>query len=55
MTPPNRDHTYTLKVFALDTTLDLQPGFYLNQMTAAMRGHILDSAILEAQYRQFKH
>lgn len=55
MMPPNRDHTYTLKVFALDTMLNLQAGFYLNQLTTAMRGHILERAILEAQYRQFKH
>lgn len=55
MTPPNRDHRYTLKVYALDTLLDLQNGFYLNQLTDAMRGHVLASAILEAKYQQFKH
>ncbi|XEO93924.1 YbhB/YbcL family Raf kinase inhibitor-like protein [Latilactobacillus sakei] len=55
MTPPNRDHTYTLTVFALDCSLDLEDGFYLNQLTTAMKGHILDKAVLEAKYRQFKH
>lgn len=55
MTPPNRDHTYTLKVYALDTTLALTDGFYLNQLTDAIKGHVLDSSILEAQYKQFKH
>lgn len=39
--PPNADHAYTLTVFALDTMLALQPGFWLNEARHAMSGHIL--------------
>jgi len=44
--PPNQDHNYTLTVSALDTMLDLQPGFWLNEARAAMAGHVLAQATL---------
>jgi len=44
--PPNMDHNYTLLVSALDTTLDLAPGFWLNEARAAMAGHVLSQASL---------
>lgn len=52
MTPPNSDHVYTLQVWALDTILTLENGFYLNQLSTKMKNHILDSAILEGSYRR---
>lgn len=39
--PPNGTHRYTLKVFALDTVLDLPRGFRLNELMFAMDGHVL--------------
>ena len=45
--PPNADHAYTLTVFALDTELDLQPGFWLNEARHAMAGHILTETSLD--------
>lgn len=51
MAPPDKDHYYEWQVFALDTLLDLQSGFYANELFHAMRGHILDSATLGGWYR----
>ena len=42
--PPDMDHTYTLRLFALDTELDLSEGYFLNQLHWAMQGHILEVA-----------
>ncbi len=39
--PPNGTHRYTLKVFALDTVLDLPRGFRMNDLYFAMKGHVL--------------
>ena len=41
--PPDKDHCYTLTVYALDCELELSPGFYFNELHWAMQGHILDS------------
>lgn len=54
MTPPNADHTYELHVFALDTLLDLENGFYLNELYHEMEGHILDSYTLKGVYPKFE-
>ena len=50
MAPPDRDHTYELHVFALDSMLNLAPGFLLNELRWAMEGHVLDSATLKGLY-----
>lgn len=52
MSPPDADHVYTLRVFALDTVLDLENGFDMNVMFRKMRGHILSEAELEGSYRK---
>jgi len=49
--PPDKAHCYTIKVFALDTTLMLSRGFYLNEMIHAMQGHVLACAKLHAWYK----
>lgn len=46
MAPPNAPHIYTLKVYALDTELDLEEGFFYNELMHAMEGHVL--AVAEA-------
>ena len=49
---PDRDHIYELHVYALDCTLDLAPGFLLNELHRAMDGHILDSYTLKGSYQK---
>lgn len=50
--PEGGDHEYTLVVFALDTKLDLEEQFYMNEMVYAMEGHVLDKAVLKGMYRE---
>ena len=52
MSPPNDDHIYTIRVYALDRKLDLKNGFPMNMMFRAMRGHVLAQAELDAWYRK---
>ena len=40
MAPPDKPHTYTIHVFALDTALPLERGFYMNELYHAMDGHV---------------
>ena len=35
--PPDKEHRYTLKVYALDTVLDLKRGFRLNELSSPCR------------------
>ncbi|MEG2750175.1 MAG: YbhB/YbcL family Raf kinase inhibitor-like protein [Anaerorhabdus sp.] len=51
MMPPDQPHLYELHVYALDIELDLQNGFYLNELHHAMNGHILDTATLKGIYK----
>lgn len=50
MAPPDKPHLYTIRVFALDTKLPLEKGFFLNQLYSAMDGHILAEATLKGSY-----
>ena len=50
MAPPDRPHTYILRVFALDCLLNLKNGFTLEDLNHEMAGHILDSAFIEGIY-----
>lgn len=47
---PDGDHEYEITLFALDTKLDLQPGFRLNELRKKMRGHILSEPTLRGIY-----
>lgn len=49
--PPDKDHTYEVKLYALDTEIHLKRGFYLNELYKAMKGHVLAEATLEGIYR----
>ena len=51
MAPPNEPHVYELHVYALDTLLDLEDGFWFNQMFRQMEGHVLDQYTLKGTYR----
>lgn len=50
MAPPDAPHLYELHVFALDTTLPLENGFFLNDLYKKMDGHILEQYTLKALY-----
>lgn len=50
--PPDKDHLYTITLYALDKKLDLETGFMMNDLLKAMKGHILDKAKLEACYKK---
>lgn len=40
-TPPDKPHNYQLTMYALDQKLDLQDGFWLNELEKASKGHVL--------------
>lgn len=50
MTPPNAPHMYELHVFALDKKLELENGFFINELYHAMSGHILEHVTLTGIY-----
>ncbi|MCC3867672.1 YbhB/YbcL family Raf kinase inhibitor-like protein [Terrisporobacter mayombei] len=50
MAPPDKPHIYELTVYALDTLLDLENGFYPNEMFRKMEGHILKSVTIKGVY-----
>lgn len=50
MAPPNEPHIYDLTVYAIDTLLDLDNGFYPNEMFRKMDGHILGCASIKGVY-----
>jgi len=49
--PPDQTHDYTLTVYAVDTTFDLQPGFFYNELRKNLVGHVLAEASLELPAR----
>jgi len=48
--PPDREHTYRFRLFALDAPLDLEPGASAAQLETAMEGHVLAEAQLEGTF-----
>lgn len=50
--PPDREHRYYFRLYALDTQLDLAPGSTKDQVETAMEGHIVASAELMGRYNR---
>lgn len=50
MAPPDQPHRYELHAYALDRELELQNGFYYNEMWKAMQGHVLAQYTLAGWY-----
>ena len=50
MAPPDKEHRYTFKLFALDTELKLSPNVTKTDVKNAMKGHILEQADLVGRY-----
>lgn len=49
-TPPDKDHIYEVKIYALDNIPNLKTGFYLNEAYKEIKGHILEEAETEGIY-----
>ncbi len=50
--PPDREHRYFFKLYALDTQLDLPAGVSKKQVETAMNGHILSQTELIGRYQR---
>lgn len=50
--PPNGEHRYLFKVYALDTTLNLPAGSSKQAVLDAMQGHILEGTTLMGRYKR---
>lgn len=48
--PPDREHTYRFRLYALDTSLDLGRSATKDDLEDAMAGHVLDRDLLEGTY-----
>jgi Raf kinase inhibitor-like YbhB/YbcL family protein len=48
--PGGQTHTYVVTVYALDSTLGLEPGASRNDLEAAMGGHVLASGELTGTF-----
>lgn len=51
-TPPDKDHTYVIKVYALDALLSLKEGFSKEEFSKALKGHVLAEATLNGVYKK---
>ena len=51
--PPDAMHEYTLELYALDCTLDLEEGYFLNDFRRTIRGHVIEKATMEIPSRAF--
>lgn len=48
--PPDREHRYFFKIYALDSELDLAPGATKSELEVAMEGHVIERAELIGLY-----
>ena len=52
--PPDREHRYFFKLYALDKKLDLQDGASKSQVEKAMKGHIIAQTEMIGRYERKK-
>jgi Raf kinase inhibitor-like YbhB/YbcL family protein len=52
--PPDREHRYFFKLYALDTKLNLPEGATKKEVEAAMQGHIIAKAQLMGRYEKHR-
>lgn len=50
--PPDREHRYFFKLYALDTELDLKEGATKAEVERAMAGHIIEETQLMGRYER---
>lgn len=48
--PPDKKHTYSFTLYALDKEISLENGFYLNELYKAIKDNIIGVAKLEGTY-----
>ncbi len=48
--PPDKEHTYIFKLYALDQKLDVDKGSTKKQIEEAMKNHIISETRLEGKY-----
>lgn len=48
--PPDREHTYVFRIYALDKQLDLEEGCSRAEAEAAMKTHIIEKSTLDGRY-----
>ncbi len=48
--PPDREHRYFFRLYALDTLLSLTPGSTKEDLVMATQGHILAEAVLMGRF-----
>ena len=48
--PPDKEHTYIFKLYALDTILELDNDSTKTDVEASMKGHIIDEVKLTGKY-----
>jgi len=49
-TPPDKTHTYTIKVYALEKKLNLDNGFSHSQFNKAIKGKVLATSTIKGKY-----
>ena len=49
-TPPDKTHTYTIKIYALKSKLDLKKGFTKKQFLTEIMGKVAGTITIEAKY-----
>ncbi len=49
--PPDKTHDYELTVYALDCKLDLEEGFYLNELRRLVFEHVVEDVAIEIPSR----
>ncbi|MGL5732970.1 MAG: YbhB/YbcL family Raf kinase inhibitor-like protein [Metamycoplasmataceae bacterium] len=52
--PPNGDHKYTVKLYALDKKVKLDNGFMYNDLKHAIEGSVIGSATMHFMYEKLK-
>ena len=52
-TPPDKTHTYTIKVYALKSKVTLSEGFSYKQFNKAIKGKVLSTATIKGKYTAY--
>ena len=53
--PPDKEHLYEFKLYALDCLLSLEEGASQEEVEQAMKGHILEKVLLTSPYKRPFH